>query len=91
MSLILAKILVLALIVRSLINQIECRRCCEETACSLNDDPLEVEESIEVGVAVRRPLGALHNEELVEWELDAGSQTLDLGLELALRQWNIPV
>ena len=40
---------------------------------------------------MRRPLGALHNEELVEWELDAGSQTLDLGLELALRQWNIPI
>ena len=31
---------------------------------------------------MRRPLGALHNEELVQWELDAGSQTLDLRLEL---------
>ncbi len=37
--------------------------------CVEQDDALEFEESVEVRVAVRRPLGSLDNEKLVQWKI----------------------
>ena len=47
--------------------------------CLLEFDPLE--ESVEVGVAVAGPLAALNHIELVQWELNGGSEAFNLKLE----------
>merc|ERR1719458_864540 len=56
--------------------------------CVKEDNPLELEESVEVGIAVAGPLATL-NVELVQWERDGGSKAFNLSLEFAFRHWRV--
>ena len=55
------------------------------------NDPLESEESVEVSVAVRRPLGAFDDEEFVERKLDFRGQSFDFFPQISFRQGRVLV
>merc|ERR550532_1752342 len=59
--------------------------------CVKEDNPLELEESIEVGIAVAGPLATLNHVELVQWERDRGSKAFNLSLEFSFRHWRVLV
>src|SRR5208283_432021 len=49
------------------------------------DDPLGFPKSCEIGVAMRRTLGGVHDVEPIGFETAFGKQSLDARLQLALR------
>merc|ERR1719507_2102432 len=55
--------------------------------CVKEDNSLELEESVEVGIAVTGPLATLNHVELVQWERDGGSKAFNLSLEFPFRHW----
>merc|ERR1719339_748887 len=57
--------------------------------CVKEDNPLELEESVEVGIAVAGPLATLNHVELVQWERDGGSKAFNLSLEFSFRHWRV--
>merc|ERR1719500_1496261 len=57
--------------------------------CVKEDNPLELEESVEVGIAAAGPLATLNHVELVQWERDGGSKTFNLSLEFSFRHWRV--
>merc|ERR550519_631195 len=57
--------------------------------CVKEDNPFELEESVEVGVAVAGPLATLNHVELVQWERDGGSKAFNLSLEFSFRHWGV--
>merc|ERR1719458_2382504 len=57
--------------------------------CVKEDNPLELEESVEVGIAVAGPLASLNHVELVQWKRDGGSEAFNLSLEFSFRHWRV--
>merc|ERR1719222_780598 len=57
--------------------------------CVKEHNSLELEESIEVGIAVAGPLATLNHIELVQWERDGGSKAFNLSFQFSFRHWGI--
>ena len=53
------------------------------------NDPLKLEEAIEIRVAMTGALGAFNNKQLVEREANGGGESLDISLQLSLRHRDI--
>merc|ERR1719341_1818487 len=57
--------------------------------CVKEDNSLELEESVEVGIAVAGPLATLNHVELVQWERDGGSKAFNLSFQFSFGHWGV--